>query len=156
MIQTGALPPDQSTIYHSFLANSDSSVMSSTGSDVLLNLVNVRPFASVIVGSQPSGNRSSSKNGRSVSMSPPKWVNNVEPLRNIYIISPTSECGVTFTYLELPNNLWPNDMEYCPLVLRASTRLFAEKRARSFLVRQPFSPVPDASNSSIRSGAGLD
>jgi len=70
-------------------------------------------------------------------MSPPKWVNNVEPL-------------------ELPNNLWLNDIEYWPFVLRDSTRLFAEKRAISFLVKQPFSPVPDANNSSIRSGAGLD
>jgi len=87
-------------------------------------------------------------------MSPPKWVNNVEPLRSL--VSPTSEGGVSFTHLELPNILWLNDMEYWPFVLRASTRLFAEKRAISFLVRQPFSPVPDARSSSIRSGAGLD
>jgi len=83
IIQIGTQPPDQSTIYHSVLANSDSLVMSSTGRDVLLNFINVKPLASVIVGSQPSGIRSSSRNGRSVSMSPPKWVNNVEPLRNI-------------------------------------------------------------------------
>lgn len=87
-------------------------------------------------------------------MSPPKWVNNVEPLGSI--VSSASEGGVPFTHLELPNILWENDMEYWPFVLRASTRLFAEKRARSFLVRLPLGPVPDASNSSIRSGAGLD
>jgi len=74
----------------------------------------------------------------------------------VYIVSLSSEGGVFFPYLELPNILWLNVMEYWPFVLRASTLLFAEKRAMSLLVRQPFSPVPDASNSSIRSGAGLD
>ena len=140
-------------IIYSALANSLSLVMSSTGIVVVLNFIIVKPLASVIVGSQPSGNRSSSRNGRSVSISPPKWVNNVEALRSCQSCIRGSD---PFTHLELPNILWSNDIEYWPFVLRASARLFPEKRAISTLVRLPFSPVPDASNSSIRSGAGLD
>jgi hypothetical protein len=90
IIHMGAPPLTICTpVIHCPLANADSSVMSSTGSDVLLNFIIVRPLASVVTGSQPSGKRSSSKNGRSVSMSPPKWVNNVEPLKSI--VSPAPE-----------------------------------------------------------------
>ena len=89
-------------------------------------------------------------------MSPPKWVIKVEPLIEVLSTPVSDQTSTRFTHLELPNILWLNDIVYCPFVLRASTRLLPEKRAMSFLVRLPFSPVPDASSSSIRSGAGFD
>ena len=74
-------PLSKDTFHDSFcLANAVSLVIISTGSTVVLNFIIVRPLASVIVGSQPSGNRSSIKKVRRVSISPPKMVNSVEPL----------------------------------------------------------------------------
>ena len=57
-----------------------SSTRISTGNTIVLNLAIVRPILSLIEGSQPSGIRSSSRRGLSVSTSPPKIASSVDAL----------------------------------------------------------------------------
>ena len=120
----------------------------------MLNSAIVSPIGCKMRDCQPSGMRSSRRNGRKSLTLPPRMVTSVDELKTA-LSSRSVFRGSRSTHLELLKNLQMAGRLYWGLSRLDSARRFPESRERSATVKSPPGPVPLARSSSMRRLHGL-